>query len=180
MEQCLENNQRNFPAVEKGGNKRSQPQLTDIGYSSGENNSLNDGAATTMTSSSEEGMVEEDDHRHCHDHPEEDDQYHHHPECGEQKNQQQEEFVLAQNNELEKSFYRMVPLDEFGQTDLDTDEGTWPRSSYWANRFLEEVEKGAMGKNGTGGIELTDSLIVHVDGPESREKLNDFEVGVKC
>lgn len=79
---------------------------------------------------------------------------------------------IALSSELEKSFYRTVPLDEFGMTDLDTDEGqqgNWPRSSFLAMKFMDDMEKGGP------GLELTDSLIVHVDTPESRQ-LNDFEV----
>lgn len=80
---------------------------------------------------------------------------------------------IALSSELEKSFYRTVPLDEFGMTDLDTDEGgqqgDWPRSSLLAMKFMD-MEKGEQ-----PALELTDSLIVHVDAPESRQ-LNDFEV----
>lgn len=123
--------------------------LTDIGYSSGENTSVHECGSGGGSGTGKEDTVPEE--------------------------QMEQQFVLTtENNELEKSFYRTVPLDEFGMTDLDTDEGaTWTRSSYWAQKFLDQVEKGTPGG---GAIELTDSLIVHVDGPESREKLNDFEV----
>lgn len=84
---------------------------------------------------------------------------------------------IALSSELEKSFYRTVPLDEFGCTDLDTDEGG---GNYLAQKFMmdELMEKG-MGREGGGGgkLELTDSLIVHVDAPENRQ-LNDFEVRI--
>uniref|UniRef100_A0A183C6M8 KASH domain-containing protein n=1 Tax=Globodera pallida TaxID=36090 RepID=A0A183C6M8_GLOPA len=165
MEQYMENNSNNAEGTKcHQDDHPQQQQLTDIGYSSGENTSVHDGG--TNTTVSEE--TPEDEGR-----------------AGkgvgdEQRNRPDEgdDFTMMDNSELEKSFYRMVPLDEFGQTDLDTDEGNWPRSSYWAQRFLEEVEKGCCGGKGGGGggvIDLTDSLIVHVDGPESREKLNDFE-----
>ena len=85
---------------------------------------------------------------------------------------------IALSSELEKSFYRTVPLDEFGCTDLDTDEGG---GNYLAQKFMmdELMEKGMSREGGGGGkLELTDSLIVHVDAPENRQ-LNDFEVRIR-
>lgn len=148
--------------------------MTDIGYSSGENTSVHDDGGTTAIGS------EEDNHHHHQPHRQD-------QAGGENEHQQQlpavEEFVLAENNELEKSFYRTVPLDEFGHTDMDTDlegAGPWPRSSYWAQKLMDDAAAAAAdtekeGGEG-GGIKLTDSLIVHVDAPELREKLDDFEV----
>uniref|UniRef100_A0A1I8BRS0 Uncharacterized protein n=1 Tax=Meloidogyne hapla TaxID=6305 RepID=A0A1I8BRS0_MELHA len=78
---------------------------------------------------------------------------------------------IAQSNELEKSFYRTVPLDDYGMTDLDTDDGgLGQRGNYLTREFLQDFEE----KIGQGRLELTDSLIVHVDAPENRP-LNEFE-----
>uniref|UniRef100_A0A914ICC4 KASH domain-containing protein n=1 Tax=Globodera rostochiensis TaxID=31243 RepID=A0A914ICC4_GLORO len=163
MKQYMENNSNNAEGTKcHQDDHPQQQQLTDIGYSSGENMSVHDGGTNTTVSEEtpeDEGRTGKSVGDGQQNRPDE-----------------RDNFTMMDNSELEKSFYRMVPLDEFGQTDLDTDEGNWPRSSYWAQRFLEEVEKGCCGGKGGGGvIDLTDSLIVHVDGPESREKLNDFE-----
>ncbi|KAL3088587.1 hypothetical protein niasHT_023205 [Heterodera trifolii] len=164
MEQYEQNNSNGTKTeAEKCHQKDDQPQhqLTDIGYSSGENTSVHEGGTNTTVS---EEMAEE----------EAEGGGGKAGESGGERVEVRDEFMLVDNSELEKSFYRTVPLDEFGQTDLDTDEGNWPRSTYWAQRFMEEVEKTGTGKD-RGTIDLTDSLIVHVDGPESRERLNDFE-----
>ena len=58
-------------------------------------------------------------------------------------------------------------------TDLDTDEGGFGQEGgkYLTQKILQDFEE----KIGQGKLELTDSLIVHVDSPESRP-LNEFEV----
>jgi hypothetical protein len=60
-------------------------------------------------------------------------------------------------------------------TDLDTDEGEWDhRGNYLTQKFIHNFEE-KIGESCQGRLELTDSLIVHVDVPEHRP-LNDFDV----
>ena len=62
-------------------------------------------------------------------------------------------------------------------TDLDIDDGGWGwsrRGNYLTKKFLHNFED-KIGESYQGRLDLTDSLIVHVDAPENRP-LNDFEV----
>ncbi|CAK5064488.1 unnamed protein product [Meloidogyne enterolobii] len=126
------------------------PLGSDIGYSSGENNSVHEiiSNAKSLGEDYREQYKENDVDP---------------PLWAEQ---------IAQSNELEKSFYRTVPLDDYGMTDLDTDEGGFGQEGgkYLTQKILQDFEE----KIGQGKLELTDSLIVHVDSPENRP-LNEFE-----
>jgi hypothetical protein len=116
------------------------PLGSDIGYSSGENNSVHEANAQSVNDQDQTLWAEQ----------------------------------IAQSIELEKSFYRTVPLDDFGMTDLDTDDGEWDnRGNYLTQKFLHNFEE-KISESCQGRLELTDSLIVHVDAPEYRP-LNDFD-----
>nr|CAD2207541.1 unnamed protein product [Meloidogyne enterolobii] len=97
------------------------PLGSDIGYSSGENNSVHEiiSNAKSLGEDYREQYKENDVDP---------------PLWAEQ---------IAQSNELEKSFYRTVPLDDYGMTDLDTDEGGFGQEGgkYLTQKYCKILKK---------------------------------------
>lgn len=171
--------QQNNGIHEQPEQQQHQLFASDIGYSSGENMSIHDECcchheAATATNDDAEGGGGKS--RVMNQMPNE---------CAVNANEgngkgedgaQQECWAeqIAHSSELEKSFYRTVPLDEFGMT--DNEECCWPPRSgtYLAHKLLYATEDG---QQTTLQQQLTDSLIVHVDNTpdENRHLLHDFE-----